>query len=42
VLVTARRELELDAATSPLVEAVFGKPWVLGSIRCYLTERLAT
>ena len=41
VLVTARRDLGLDDHTSSLVEAVFAKPWIPGTIRTYLRERLA-
>lgn len=41
ILVTARNCVVLDDTTPPLVEVIFGKPWILGTIRTYLTERLA-
>jgi DNA-binding NtrC family response regulator len=40
VLVTGDRIITLDHETSPLVEVVFRKPWVPGTLRSYLTERL--
>lgn len=40
VLVTGRRDLTFDPVSSQLVEIVFAKPWVAGSIRQYLRARL--
>lgn len=40
VLITARRDFQLDELTSAIVEVVFRKPWPIGSVRRYLEERL--
>lgn len=40
VLVTGERVVTLDHDTSPLVEVVFRKPWIVGTLRNYLIERL--
>lgn len=40
VLVTGERIVALDHETSPLVEVVFRKPWIVGTLRGYLIERL--
>jgi CheY-like chemotaxis protein len=42
VLVTGERIVTLDHETSPLVEVVFRKPWIVGTLRSYLIERLRT
>ena len=40
VLVTARHDVSLDREASELVEAICGKPWIVGTIRLYLKTRL--
>lgn len=40
VLVTGDRIVTLDHETSPIVEVVFRKPWIAGTLRSYLVERL--
>jgi hypothetical protein len=40
ILVTGDRIITLDHETSPLVEVVIRKPWIVGTIRAYLIERL--
>jgi CheY-like chemotaxis protein len=40
VVVTAGYDRELGVNTSALVDAVFRKPWTLGTIRAYVQRRL--
>jgi CheY-like chemotaxis protein len=40
LLVTGQWHLQLSTPESALVEAMFAKPWVLGTIRLYLSARL--